>query len=96
MEPSLEEKLAFANRRLVREQLKSAKANVELAKIQQENARLRLENKIQHGWLNAEESYTRRYNALEARVNILRDVLSEGFPQKYGEPGTYNWFGEKP
>lgn len=96
MEPSLEEQLAFANKRIERERGKAAKANIELTKIQQENARLKLQNKIQAGWLNAEDSYTRRYNALEARVNIIRDVLSEGFPQKYGEPGAYNWFGEKP
>ena len=75
---------------------KAAKANLELEKIRQENARLRLENNIQLGWLNAEDSYTRRYKALEARMNIIRDVTAERFPEKYGQPGAYNWFGEKP
>jgi hypothetical protein len=88
--------LAVARKQLDRERRKSAKSNLELEKIRQENARLRLENSIQLGWLNAEDSYTRRYKALEARMNIIRDVLAENFPKKYGQPGAYNWFGEKP
>jgi len=87
--------LATARRQIERLHKKAAKANLELDKIKQENARLRLENSIQIGWLNAEESYTRRYKALEARMNIIRDVTAERFPEKYGQPGAYNWFGEK-
>jgi len=90
-----ETRLAAALRRNERLEKKAAKANLELEKIRQENARLRMENNIQLGWLSADDSYTRRYKALEARVNIIRDVLSENFPQKYGQPGAYNWFGEK-
>ena len=90
------EKLAAALRRNEQLHRKAAKANIELEKIRQENARLRLENQIQHGWLNAEESYTRRYKALESRMNIIRDVTAERFPEKYGEPGAYNWFGTRP
>ena len=88
--------LETAKRRIERLHKKAAKANLELEKIRQENARLRLENSIQLGWLNAEDSYTRRYKALEARMNIIRDVTAERFPEKYGQPGAYNWFGEKP
>jgi hypothetical protein len=87
--------MAAAKKQIERHRKKAAKANLELEKIRQENARLRLENNIQLGWLNAEDSYTRRYRALEARVNIIRDVLADNFPQKYGEPGAYNWFGAK-
>lgn len=90
------EALATALRRNEQLRRKAAKANLELEKIRQENARLRLENSIQLGWLNAEDSYTRRYKALEARMNIIRDVTAERFPEKYGQPGAYNWFGEKP
>ena len=85
--------VALARNRRVED--KAAKANIELAKIKQENAQLRLENSIQLGWLNAEESYTRRYKALEARMNIIRDVTAEKFPEKYGQPGAYNWFGTR-
>jgi len=88
--------LETAKRQIERLHKKAAKANLELEKIRQENARLRLENSIQLGWLNAEDSYTRRYKALEARMNIIRDVTAERFPEKYGQPGAYNWFGEKP
>jgi hypothetical protein len=88
--------LATARRRIERLHKKAAAANRELEKVKQENARLRLENNIQLGWLNAEDSYTRRYKALEARMNIIRDVTAERFPEKYGQPGAYNWFGEKP
>jgi hypothetical protein len=87
--------LAVARQQIDRLRKKAAKANLELDKIRQENARLRLENKIQLGWLNAEESYTRRYKALEARMNIIRDVTADRFPEKYGQPGAYNWFGER-
>lgn len=89
-------KLERALVKIDRAEKKAAKANIELTKLQQEVARLRLENKIQLGWLNAEESYTRRYKALEARMAIIRDVTSDTFPEKYGEPGAYNWFGTKP
>jgi len=88
--------LATALRRVEQLHRKAAAANIELEKIRQENARLRLENNIQLGWLNAEESYTRRYKALEARMRIIRDVTEERFPEKYGEPGAYNWFGTRP
>ncbi|MDQ0241205.1 hypothetical protein [Arthrobacter bambusae] len=88
--------LVVARKQLERERKKAAKANLELEKIRQENARLRLENSIQLGWLNAEDSYTRRYKALEARMNIIRDVAAENFPKKYGQPGAYNWFGDRP
>lgn len=96
MERTPEDRIQFWKARTLRADKKAAKANLELEKIRQENARLRLENKIQLGWLNAEDSYTRRYKALEARFNIIRDVLSDNFPEKYGQPGAYNWFGEKP
>lgn len=90
------DQLKVMRQRLDRERKKAAKANLELEKIRQENARLRLENSIQLGWLNAEDSYTRRYKALEARMQIIRDVTEEKFPEKYGQPGAYNWFGERP
>lgn len=88
--------LAVARQQIERLRRKAAKANLEMDGIRQENARLRLENSIQLGWLNAEDSYTRRYKALEARMNIIRDVTAERFPEKYGQPGAYNWFGDKP
>jgi len=91
-----EQRLDSARVRIVRSERKAAAANTALAAMRQENARLRLENKVQHGWLNAEDSYTRRYKALEARVGIIRDVLAENFPEKYGAPGAYNWFGTRP
>ncbi len=88
--------LGALRKRVERAERKAAKSNLELLKVQQENARLTLENKIQLGWLNAEESYTRRYKALEARMRIIRDVTEEKFPEKYGQPGAYNWFGTRP
>lgn len=91
-----ERRFALARRQNERLHKKAAKANLELAKIRQENERLKLENSIQLGWLNAEDSYTRRYKALEARMQIIRDVTEEKFPEKYGQPGAYNWFGERP
>jgi predicted nucleic acid-binding Zn-ribbon protein len=96
MSVTTEDKLSAALRRNKRLEQKAASANRELERIRQENAKLKLENKIQLGWLNAEDSYTRRYKALESRFNIIRDVVSDNFPQKYGQPGAYNWFGERP